>query len=107
MSDLTLIARLPDVKSAVLGDVSGSFHDAVREQDGEAIAAVMGFVSSAIADAGDQLGLGALRRITVVGEARACLVSVQGSSVVTAWIEPAKALAAVEKVLDSSAQGKV
>jgi predicted regulator of Ras-like GTPase activity (Roadblock/LC7/MglB family) len=107
MSDLSFVARIPEVKGAVLGDLSGGFHDAVREQDGESVAAVMGFVSSAVHEAGEHLGLGALRRITIAGEARACLVVVRGSSVVTAWIEPGKALAAVEKVLDSSVQGKV
>jgi hypothetical protein len=107
MSDLSIIANLPDVKSAVLGDLAGGFHDAVREQDGETIAAVMGFVSSAMVSAGEQLGLGALRRISVASDARGCLVVVHGSSVITAWVEPGKSLAAVEKVLDSSVHGKV
>ncbi len=107
MSDLTAIAKIPDVKSAVLGDLAGGFHDAVREQDGESLAAVMGFVSSALVLAGDQLGLGALRRITIAGEARGCVVLVVGNSVTSAWVEPAKSLAAVEKVLDSAAEGKV
>ena len=46
--------------------------------DGETIAAVMGFVSSALARAGEELGLGALRRIAIVGEASARLVVVSG-----------------------------
>jgi hypothetical protein len=107
MSDLARIARLPDVKSAVLGDLAGGFHDAVREPDGETIAAVMGFVSSALARAGDQLGLGPLRRIAVASEARACLAVVRGDLVVTACVEPAKSLAQLEKVLDASPDGKV
>jgi hypothetical protein len=107
MSDLANIANLPDVKSAVLGDLSGGFHDAVREQDGETVAAVMGFVSSAMASAGDQLGLGPLRRISVASDAKGCLVVVHGQAVITAWVVPGKALATVEKVLDSSAHGKV
>jgi predicted regulator of Ras-like GTPase activity (Roadblock/LC7/MglB family) len=105
--DLAAIANLPDVKSAVLGDLAGAFHDAVREADGETVAAVMGFVSSAMGEAGDQLGLGALRRISVQGEARACLVVVHGSLVVTACVEPARSLAALEKLLDPPAHGKV
>jgi predicted regulator of Ras-like GTPase activity (Roadblock/LC7/MglB family) len=107
MSDLAILARVPDVKSAVLGDLAGGFHDAVREQDGETVAAVMGFVSSAMVHAGDQLGLGALRRICIAGEARGCLVLVDGDSVVTARVEPGKSLAAVEKVVDTSLRGKV
>ncbi len=107
MSDLATIANLPDVKSAVLGDLTGGFHDAVREQDGETVAAVMGFVSSAMVQAGEELGLGALRRISVAGEARACVVAIQGDRVITAWIEPGKSLVSVEKLLDTSVQRKV
>ncbi len=106
MADLTTIAKLPDVKSAVLGDLAGALHDAVREPDPETVAAVIGFVSSALAQAGDQLGLGALRRIAVAAAARACIVVVQGHSVVTAWIEPAKSLGAVEKLLDGPGEGR-
>ncbi len=107
MSDLTVIAKLPDVKSAVLGDLAGGFHDALREQDGETVAAVMGFVSSAMVNAGDQLGLGALRRISIASEPRACLVLVSGNTVITACVEPGKSLPAVEKILDTSFHGKV
>ncbi len=107
MSDLTVIAKLPDVKSAVLGDLAGGFHDALREQDGETVAAVMGFVSSAMVNAGDQLGLGALRRISIASEARACLVLVNGTTVITASVEPGKSLPVIEKILDTSVHGKV
>jgi predicted regulator of Ras-like GTPase activity (Roadblock/LC7/MglB family) len=107
MSDLTTLAKLPDVKSAVLGDLAGALLDAVREPDPETVAAVVGFVSSALAQAGDQLGLGALRRIAIGAGARACLVVVQGHSVVAAWVEPARSLPAVEKVLDAAAEGRV
>jgi hypothetical protein len=107
MPNLATIASLPDVKSAVLGDLAGGFHDAVREQDGETVAAVMGFVSSAMVQAGDELGLGALRRIAVASEARGCLVVVQGEAVIIACVEPGKSLAGLEKLLDGSAHGKV
>jgi hypothetical protein len=107
MSDLTMIANVPDVKSAVLGDLSGGFLDAVREQDGETIAAVMGFVASALQSAGEQLGLGALHRVAVGGEASASLVLVHGDAVVTARVEPGKSLANVEKQLDHAGHGKV
>lgn len=106
MFDLALICGVPGVKSAVLGDLAGGFLDAVNEPDGEGIAAVMGFLTSTMVQAGDHLGLGALRRISFAGEATACVVSVLGSQVAAAQIEPAKALAAVEKALDASLQGK-
>jgi predicted regulator of Ras-like GTPase activity (Roadblock/LC7/MglB family) len=107
MADLAMISKIPDVRSAVLGDLAGGFHDAVREQDGETVAAVMGFVASAMAEAGEQLGLGALTRISVSCQARACLVEVRGGSVLTAFVEPGAALANVEKVLDGPTRGKV
>lgn len=107
MSDLTMIANVPEVKSAVLGDLAGGFLDAVREQDGETIAAVMGFVASALQNAGEQLGLGALQRVAVGGEASGCLLLVHGDAVVTARVEPGKALPNVEKQLDHAVHGKV
>lgn len=107
MRDLHAIARVQDVTSAVRGDLAGGFHDAVREQDGETVAAVMGFVSSALAQAGDRLGLGALRRVAVAGEARGCVIVVDGEQVITAAVEPGRAVAAVEKLLESPVDGKV
>lgn len=107
MKDLATLAALQDVKSAVLGDRAGSFLDAVREQDGETIAAVMGFVSSAMAQAGDELGLGALGRIAVAGDARGCVVVVEREQVITLSVEPGKAVAGIERFLDTPVHGKV
>ncbi|HUL59651.1 MAG TPA: hypothetical protein VLU43_10270 [Anaeromyxobacteraceae bacterium] len=106
MSDLALIAGLPEVRSAVLGDLAGGFFDAVREPDGETVAAVMGFLATAVVQAGEHLGLGALRRATVSGPTRAHLVVLHGSSVMTACVEPAAAVAAVEKALDAALTGR-
>ncbi len=106
MSDLTTIANLQGVRGAVLGDLAGGFHDAVREQDGETIAAVMGFVASAVIEAGEHLGLGALRRISIASAADACIVVVEGDSVVTAWVAAGKSLATVERAVDASARGR-
>ena len=109
MSSLKLIASRPEVKSAVLSDLAGAFLDAVREPDGENIAAVTGVLTSTMLQAGEQLGLGALRTISFAGQAKACLVAVQGDSVITAIVEPPTSVAAVEKVLDppdSSPRGR-
>jgi hypothetical protein len=106
MSNLSMIAKIPEVRSAVLGDLGGGFFDAVREPDGEAIAAVMGFLASTVAQAGEHLGLGALRKIVLSGNARACVVAIRGEWVVTAYVEPAGAATTVEKALDSSLQVK-
>ncbi|HYS79398.1 MAG TPA: hypothetical protein VEM76_01750 [Anaeromyxobacteraceae bacterium] len=94
------------MRSAVLGDLSGGYLDALREPDGEGVAAVMGFLSSAMTQAGDQLGLGDLRRISFAGEGTACVVAFAGASVMAARIEPARSLAAVEKALEASLLGK-
>lgn len=107
MSDLDTIAKLQDVKSAVLGDLAGGFRDAVGEQDGETVAAIMGFVASALAQAGEQLGLGVLRRVSVFGDARGCVVVLQGDAVITACVEPGRSVAAIEKALDKTVDGKV
>ncbi|HEX9307209.1 MAG TPA: hypothetical protein VF894_06940 [Anaeromyxobacter sp.] len=102
MADLALIARIPSVASAVLGDLAGGFYDAIREGDGESVASVAAFVSSALAGAGEELGLGALHRVGIAGEKRALAVVVLGDSVVIARIEPAASLAAVERALDAA-----
>ena len=100
MSDLKLIASRPEVKSAVLSDLAGTFLDAVGAPDGETVAAVTGFLTSTMVQAGEHVGLGALRAISFTGQARACLVIVQGGSVITAFVEPATSVAAVERVID-------
>jgi hypothetical protein len=106
MADLKQIATRPEVKSAVLSNRAGGFLDAVRESDGETVAAVTGFLTSSIAQAGEQLGLGLLRNISFTGEARACLVFLQGDSVVTAFVEPPAAAAGLEKAFDASIKGR-
>ena len=105
MSDLALIGKLPDVKSAVLGDLGGALLDAVREQDGETVAAVMGFVASNLADSGAQLGLGALRIVSLAGTTRASVVAVRAQSVITVSVEPVRSLGAVEKAIETSLKG--
>jgi serine/threonine protein kinase len=106
LSSLSIVARLPDVRGAVLGDLAGAFLDAVREPDGEAVAAVTGFLATAMGQAGDLLGLGALRRVAVSGAARASLVVVEGARVLAARIEPPRSLAAVEKQVETSIAGQ-
>lgn len=104
MQDLQRIANLPGVRSAVLGDLGGAFVDAVREPDGETVAAVTGFLSTSLVRAGEQLGLGPLRRVALAGPTRACLVLVRDGAVIAASVEPPGALAAVEKGLETTSQ---
>jgi len=102
MSDLETIAKIPGVKCVVLGDLEGTFLDGVRAADGEALAAEMGFVSSTLAEAGEVLGVGALASVAVAAATRACMVAVRGRSVLTAQVEPVRALASVEKAVENS-----
>jgi predicted regulator of Ras-like GTPase activity (Roadblock/LC7/MglB family) len=104
VSDLTVIANLPGVKSAVLGNLEGAYLDAVREANGETIAAEMAFVGSTVMEAGEQLGLGALSTVSVSGPQRAIVLVVRGQNVITALIEPARSLSAVEKGIETSFQ---
>jgi hypothetical protein len=102
MVDLGTVARIPSVASAVLGDAEGGFHDAIREADGETVASVAAFVAKSLAQAGEELGVGALRRLAVASEKRALVVAVAAGTLVIARVEPTAALAAVEKALDSA-----
>ena len=50
--------------------------------------------------AGEDRGLGVLRGLSYTGQARACLVVIQGDLVTTAFVEPPASIPAVEKALD-------
>jgi hypothetical protein len=104
MSDLAVMAKIPGVKSAVLGDLDGALHDAVRETNGEAVAAEMGFVSSSLMEAGELLGLGGLGSVSFGGPTSACVVVLRARSVITAVVEPPKMLGSVEKAIETSFQ---
>src|SRR5512145_1827522 len=102
MTDLAQIAKIPNVASAVLGDMAGGFYDAIRETDGESVAAVTGFISTSLVQAGEQLGLGALFRASLGGATRACVILLAGGAVVTVGVAPPGALSAVERALDTT-----
>jgi hypothetical protein len=101
MADLASIARIHGVTSVVLGDEAGGFHDAIREADGETVASVTAFVAASLARAGEEAGLGAIRRIAAAGEQRGFVIVKLGQAFVTARVEPAAALAAVERALEA------
>ncbi len=102
MAWLETMARFQGVRGAVLGDLDGTFLDAVREPGGEAIAAEMGFLAASLLEAGEALGLGPLHTAALAGSARASLVVVRGRAVLTARVEPPKALPLVEKSVETS-----
>ena len=104
--DLARIAKIPNVASTVLGDLTGGFYDAIRENDGEAVAAVTGFISTSIGQAGEQLGLGPLGRVSLSGATRACVIAIDGATVLTISVAPPGSLPAVERALDTPSGGR-
>ncbi len=95
--NLSQLAAIPDIESAVLGDLSGVYLDSVNHPDGEAIAAVMGFAANQLLAAGESLGLGALQRVSLTGASAACFIALESDSVIAAYFDPRKSAAAVEK----------
>jgi hypothetical protein len=63
-------------------------------------------VASTLTQAGEQLGLGTLRRAALLGEVRASLLVLDKKHVLTLKIEPPKALPAVEKQVETSIPGQ-
>lgn len=101
MNDLAQIARIPNVAGVVAGDLTGVFHDAIREADGEAVAAVTGFIATSLGEAAEQLGLGGLLRASIQGATRGCVIAVRGGAAVTIGVAPPAAVAGVERALDN------
>jgi predicted regulator of Ras-like GTPase activity (Roadblock/LC7/MglB family) len=101
-----LIAKLPEVQGAVVSDRAGGVIDVVRQKDGESVAAVIGFLSSTVSEAGDHLGLGALQMVSFTGPARGGVVAVAGARLVAAFVEPPGSLASVEKLLAAAIERK-
>lgn len=104
--ELRRIGQLPEVKSVVLSDRAGVLLEAVREDEAEGVAAVAGFLVATLVEAGDELGLGVLRRVAFRSAGRAAVVEVLGEQLATARVEPPAALAAVERSLDNLAGGQ-
>lgn len=102
MVDLGRVARIPNVASAVLGDMAGGFYDAIREADGETVAAVAGFISTSLVQVGEQLGLGPLGRVSLTGPTRAFVIVAEAGSTITLGLDSPASLPAVERALDSS-----
>jgi hypothetical protein len=105
VSALASIGIIPGVQSAVLGDASGALLDAVKTADGEARAAEAGFLVAAVAEVGEPLGLGALQRVVLAGQAGGSVLLLRGGRLLAARIEPARAIPAAERQLAAVFQG--
>ncbi len=104
MPDLALITSIPEVRGGVLSDAGGALLDSFNEPDGESVAAVIGFLASTMSQAGEQLGLGQLQRISFASEQQACVLVVEAASIACAFVESARSLPAVERALDGAGQ---
>ncbi len=103
--DLTAIASIPEVRSAMLCDPAGALLQSTGEPDAEGTAAVVGFLSATLAQLGEDLGLGPLYRVSAAGPAAATLLVGLGDSVLSVVIAPSSAFPAVENAIDSILQG--
>lgn len=103
--DLTPFADLPGVKSVLLCDPAGALLDSAREADAETAAAVTGFLASGLGQIGEELGLGALYRLSVAGPGQVRLLLVLPEGLLAAVVAPASALPAAEQAIDAVLQG--
>lgn len=101
MFDIRTIESVAEVTSTVLGDREGALLNMAKEHDGETIAAVAGFVTSHLAGAGETLGLGELRRVTLVGGQQTTLLYVSEEAVLTMRADPRWPVVGIENKLDA------
>lgn len=106
MTDPRRIAQVPGVTGVVVGDLGGVLLDAVGDPDPEAAAAVAGFLASHLVELGARLGLGPLQRVAVVGAGRGALLLLRDGGLLAARFQPAGALGAVERALDTPGAGR-
>lgn len=102
MADLSFLTQLPEVRSAVLSDAAGGLVESIREADGESVAAVTSFLVSSLGQAGEEVGLGPLNRLSFAGPTQAGLVVLFAEGILSAVIQPPGAFPAVERALDAA-----
>jgi predicted regulator of Ras-like GTPase activity (Roadblock/LC7/MglB family) len=104
MTDLETVANVAGVSAAVLGDLEGTFLGALGTNEGETIAAEMGFVGSSFLEVGELLGLGTLSTLSLSGRSQACLLVVRPQSLITALIALPQSLGLVERTVGTAFQ---
>lgn len=96
--------KLPEVIAAVLSDPSGALVESSGEVDGEAAGAINAVTVKSLNTIGEQLGIGGLRRASLVGPGLALVLATNEQEVVGLYIDPSKPLGAFEKKLDALLQ---
>ncbi len=89
---------------AVVSDPDGALIESSGNVDPEGTAAVLAYTSQALAQAGEQLGLGTLSRAVISSATKACVLSVLADGVLGVYLDPSKPVAAFEKKLDELLQ---
>ena len=107
MADLSLLTRFPEIRRAVVGDRSGSVLDSVGEPDPESLAAVTGSVAESLTQAGEGLGLGALRWVSVEGEKQASIIAIDEDAIVAGRVDSPRSIGAIQKAVDAALLRKV
>jgi len=107
MADLSLLTCFPEIRRAVASDRSGAVLDSVGESDAESLAAVTGSIAELLMQAGENLGLGELRWVSVEGETQASIIAVDEGAVVAGRVDAPRSLAGIQKALDAALLRKV
>jgi predicted regulator of Ras-like GTPase activity (Roadblock/LC7/MglB family) len=96
----TQMARLPEVSGWVLSEASGALVESGGDIDAEATGAVVALVLRALADIGQNLGIGSLRRASLTGSGWSSVWAVHDQEVLGVYVDASKPLSAFEKKLD-------
>jgi hypothetical protein len=100
----TQVPRLPEVIAAVLSDASGALMEFSGEIDGEAAGAISAVAAKSLNGIGEQLGIGGLKRASLVGRGLAFVLATNDQEVMGLFVDPSKPLGAFEKKLDGFLQ---
>jgi predicted regulator of Ras-like GTPase activity (Roadblock/LC7/MglB family) len=94
------IGKSPEVIAVVLSDASGALLESSGEIDGEAAGAINAVAVRSLNNIGEQLGLGTLKRASLVGPGLSLVLAANDQEIVGLYVDPGKPLGAFEKKLD-------
>lgn len=97
MKEFSSISKIPGVIATVVGDQDGALTEWSGSVDGESSAAVHAFAVRGLAQAGDQVGLGELHRLSIVGPSSACVIVVARDSILGVYGDPSKPVTGLER----------
>jgi serine/threonine protein kinase len=99
---ISSLCEIEEVQSAIVGDVAGGLTDfSPTKKDPATVAAAMGLMICSINQAGELLGLGSSKQVTIASQSELCVVSVKQDSVVTVFTKPVSPITQLEKKLQA------